>query len=259
MFKRGFPLLLVACVATGTVWAANDPLVGKWKLDTSKSKVTDLMIVAAAGGNKYVLTFNTGDCEPVVADGSDQPASFGTTVSITVIGPDAWKVVRKKDGHTLLTGNWKLSEDGKTLTDHFSSNRPDGSTSSVDYVYKRSAGDSGFPGAWESANDTMGSAFELQIEPYEGDGLSLIIPAEGSTRNMKFDGKDYPSEGQYTAPGSAASGHRVNERKVELTDKINGRVVDTQEIELSPDLKTLTVTMHPSGQSKPNILVFGRE
>jgi hypothetical protein len=35
--------------------------------------------------------------------------------------------------------------------------------------------------------------------------------------------------------------------------------MDTQQIELSPDLKTLTITVHEVGQGKPNILVFDRE
>jgi hypothetical protein len=51
----------------------------------------------------------------------------------------------------------------------------------------------------------------------------------------------------------------VNELTLELTDKINDRVTDTQRIELSPGDKTLTITMQPSGQSKPNAFVFDRE
>jgi hypothetical protein len=259
VLKRGFQLFLVACLSTGTLAAASDPLIGKWKLDPSKSKLTDLMRVAGAGANKYNLIFNSGDVEPVVADGTDQPALFGTTVSITVAGPDNWKVVRKKDGRTLLTGNWKLSKDGKTLTDAFTSNQPNGSTSTVNYVYIRMAGGSGFAGSWESQSEKVNSAFEVQIQPYEVDGLSFINPSEGSTKSMKFDGKDYPRQGKYVAPGSVSSGRRVNERTLKLTDKIKGRIAETQQIELSPDLKTLIVTMHPSGQSKPNILVFDRE
>jgi DNA-directed RNA polymerase subunit E'/Rpb7 len=56
-----------------------------------------------------------------------------------------------------------------------------------------------------------------------------------------------------------SSGRRVNERTLELTDKIKGRITDTQRIELSPDLKTITITMNPAGQSKPNIFMFDRE
>jgi hypothetical protein len=44
-----------------------------------------------------------------------------------------------------------------------------------------------------------------------------------------------------------------------MTDKVKGEVMDTRQIELSPDLKTLTMTVHPAGQSNPNILVFDRE
>ncbi len=259
MLKRGFQLLLLACLATGTLWAASDPLVGKWKLDPSKSKVTDLMRVARAGANKYTLIFNSGGVETVVANGTDQPGLFGTTMSIAVAGPDNWKVVRKKDGRTFITGNWKLSKDGKTLNDAFTSYQPNGSASTVNYVYLRTAGASGFPGSWESQSEKVNSSFEFQIQPYEGDGLSFINPSEGSTKSVKFDGKDYPRQGQYAAPGSVSSGRRVNGHTLELTDKIKGRIADTQQVELSPDLKTLTITMHPSGQSKPNIFVFARE
>ena len=69
----------------------------------------------------------------------------------------------------------------------------------------------------------MFSVFAMQVRPYEGDGLSFVI--QGITKNVKFDGK----------------------------------VRNTREIALSPDGKTLTMTIHTVGQSKPNILVFGRQ
>jgi hypothetical protein len=39
----------------------------------------------------------------------------------------------------------------------------------------------------------------------------------------------------------------------------NGKTIATQKIEISLDLKTLTMTVQPVGRSKPNILVFDRE
>jgi hypothetical protein len=51
----------------------------------------------------------------------------------------------------------------------------------------------------------------------------------------------------------------VNERTLEMTDKIDGKVMDAQQIELSSDLKTLTLTVHTVGRSEPNILVFERQ
>ena len=259
MVKRAFQLLLVACLTTGTLWAADDPFVGKWRLNPSKSTLTDQMKVEAAGANKYALIFSGTDAETIVADGTDQPGLFGTTVSIIVEGPDTWKIGRKKDGRTLVTGIWKLSEDGKTLSDHYTENQPDGSTFSLDYVYTRTAGRSGFPGTWESMSEKVNSAFEFQIQPWEGDGLSFVTPAQHKTQNMRFDGKDYPDMGPDVVAGSALSGRRVNEHTLEMTDKIKGKVMNTRQISLSLDHKTLTMTVYPAGQTKPNILVFDRE
>ncbi len=258
MSKRTFQLLLVACLVTSTLWAANDPFVGQWKLNPSKSKLIDYMKVKSLGANKYALDLGGGAIETIVADGTYQPGLDGTTLSVTVEGPVNWKVVRKKGGHTLVTGIWTLSQDGKTLSDHFTANRPDGSTFRVDYVYKRTTAGSGFAGTWVSTSEPP-SAFELQIQPYEGDGVSFIHPAEHTTQNIRFDGKDYPAVGPDVRPGFASSGRRVNERTLEMTDKIKGKVMDTRQIELSPDLKTLTMTVHPVGQSKANVLVFDRE
>jgi hypothetical protein len=253
--KFAFRLLLAAGLATGTLWAATDPFVGKWKLDPSHSKFIEMMKVDAVGANRYAFSFSPGAVETVVADGSDHPALFGTTLAITIEGPDSWKVVRKKNGRTMIIGIWKLSQDAKTLTDTFTGFQPDGSTFVLHYVYQRTAGSSGFPGTWESPSSE--SPFELQVQPYQGDGLSFI--AQGMTKNIIFDGKDYPDLGRNLLPGSASSGRRVNGHSVEITDKIKGKVTQTQEVNLSPDLKTLTTTVHPAGQSKPNILVFNRE
>jgi hypothetical protein len=260
MFKRIFQLLLVACLATGVLWAANDPFVGDWKLNPSRSKLTDVMKVESLGGNKYAFDFvGDGSAETIVADGTDQPGISGTTLSVTVQGPDTWKVVRKKDGRMLITANWKLSKDGNTLTDNFTGIEPKGSTYNLNYVYERTAGGSGFAGTWVSTSETVNSVFVLQVRPWEGDGISFIDPSEEQTTNVKFDGKDYPNLGPNVPPGAVSSIRRLNERTLEMTDKINGKIMDTQQIEISSDLKTLTMTVHTVGRSEPNILVFERQ
>ena len=59
---------------------------------------------------------------------------------MTADAPDTWRVVRKSKGRTMIVGVWKLSADGKTLTDNFTSYRPNGTTFHLDYVYQRTAG-----------------------------------------------------------------------------------------------------------------------
>ena len=270
MFKRTVQLLLAASLTTGTLWAASDPFVGKWKLDPSRSKETDQMKIEAAGPNRYIFDFGAGGSPPfapesahktetIVVDGTEQPGHSGTTLSVTPVELNTWKLVRKKDGYTVMTAIFKLSADAKTLSDSFTASRPDGWTFSIDYVFRRTAGSSGFTGRWESSNEKVNSVYELEIQPYEADGLTLLLPAEHFARKMKFDGQDYPVQGTEVAPGSASSGHRANDHTLEITDKINGKTIETQRITLSPDLKTLTMTVRQAEQSTPDTLVFNRE
>jgi hypothetical protein len=59
--------------------------------------------------------------------------------------------------------------------------------------------------------------------------------------------------------GAAWSGHRVNDRSVEVAQKVSGKVLYTQQIDVSSDGKTLTMTVHVPGRSKPDIQLFYRE
>jgi hypothetical protein len=243
---------------TGTLWAASNPFAGTWKLNPAKSKLSDQMKVEAAGPNKYTFIFSGDNSETILADGTDQPGIFGTTFAVTVLSPNRWNVVRKTGGHITISAIWDLSSDGKTLTDNFTGYRADGSTNNLLYVYTRTAGTSGFAGTWESTSEKVNSSYEMQVEPYDDNGLSFINPAQKITKSIKFDGKDYAAQGPNLPEGYATSGQRLNDLGIELTDKINGKVLDTQQVEVAPDGKTLTITTHIPGHSKPNIQVFER-
>ena len=260
MLLRSLLPLAVVCLAIGTLWAANDPFVGKWKVNPSKSQLTDEMKVEAVGENKYAFTFGPGAVDTIVADGTDQPATQGTTLSVTAEGPNNWKVVRKKEGRTIIMANWTLSADGKTLDDDFTGYQPDGLPTKVRYTYQRSAGSLGFPGTWDSASAQVDSSIELEIQPYESDGLSFSCPALQFDRKTRFDGKDRARTGPNVPPSTTSSGRRVNPRSLEITSKLQGKIMGTQQIEVSTDLKTLTMTIRQAGEREPKyILVFDRE
>lgn len=257
MRMRSLRVLVMGCLVTGTLWAEGDPFTGKWKMDPSKSTTVDEMKVDSAGGNRYALDLGAGMVETITADGTDQPGLYGTTLAITAEAANQWKVVRKKDGTMELTGNWTLSADGGTLTDDYSEFDPKGAvTTHVLYKYQRTGGGSGFAGDWVSTSQPT-DAVEVEIGAWEGDGLSLT--RRQVTRHVKFDGKDYAAEGGNLPAGFATSGRRVDAHTVELTDKIGDKVRDTQEITVSEDGKMMTVTVRPSGRTRPNVLVFERE
>jgi len=237
--------------------APSDPFVGKWKLNPAKSKASDEMKVASAGAKKYTFDFGANNLETIVIDGTDQPGEFGTTLAVSAEGPSSWRVIRKIGGRTTINATWELSADGRRLTDHFGAVQPDGSVKRTDYQYKRTAGSAGFAGTWE--NTTRPSAFELQIEPYQGDGLSLINVSQKTTKSVKFDGKEYAVEGGNLPAGYVTSGLRVNAHTLQLAEKINGKPLNTQQAELSADLKTLTMMVKPGGKGRARIYVFERE
>lgn len=259
MAKRAFQWLLIACLGTSPAYAANDPFVGEWKLNPSRSKLADEMKVESVGGNRYAFDFGGGK-ETVVVDGTDQPAGFGTTLSVAAQGPHSWKVVRKQNGHVLLIGIWTLSNDGRILKDQFTSVQANGSRSTVDYVYKQTATVSGFAGDWISTSETLAPpAYVLRIQPYKNDGLSYVIPSAKQTTILTFDGKDYPRVGPNAAAGSAYAARRPDKNTLDITDKINGKVVQTRRITLSDDFKTLTMTLHAVDRTVPDVLVFDRQ
>lgn len=257
MLARLSFLVLSACLVSGAAGAANAPFVGEWKLNPSKSTLVDEMNVKSMGGNKYVFDFGDGP-EPVVVDGTDQPGSDGTTLSVAAKSENAWTVVRKQNGRMLLSANWALASDGKTLTDDFTSIGPDGKGSNVKYVYQRTAGTSGFAGTWDSKSVAVNFVYVLKIGPYEGDGLSITSSTSGVTTKVRFDGKDYPHEGLNAQKGSTSSARRMDPHTIELTDKTNGKAALTRLMTLSSDLKILTMTLR-AGRRTPNILVLERQ
>jgi hypothetical protein len=245
-------------VATSAVVAAESPFIGEWVLNSSKTRMPDEMKVESKGGNTYVFDFGGGQ-ETIVADGTDQKGLRGTFLSVKAEAPDTWVVQRKLDGRLMLKATWKLSADGQTLTDYYREFEPDGSTLSLDYVYQRTGGGSGFAADWQSIKETRNTPLLMQVKAFQDDGLSFITPSEQRTKNVGFDSRDYPNEGPNAGRNATSFVRRVDDRNFVIADKADGKVWATEEIGLSADLKTLTITIHFVGRDKPNVMVFDRK
>jgi len=254
--KRFYFSLALACLLAGTLWAADDPFVGKWKLNMGKSKFAgEQSKIEDLGGSRYKWTSgNVSDT--ITADGTDQLVHFGRTISIAPEGTNLWKMVIKKDGKVLSSMTHTLSEDGKTQTIKGTETKPDGTTADFNVVLKKVSGGPGWGGTWESTDVKFTSPDEWNIETYDGDGLTFKVPAYQDVLSMKFDGKDYEEKGPNVAPGSTSAGKRVNLRTLEVTDKVKGAVMDNTKFEVSQDGKTLTLTVRNTGQPKPLTIVY---
>lgn len=252
-------LAVIAYLAASGLWTANDPFVGKWKLDISRSRYIDQFEVEAAGPNRYAFTFEHYPTETIVADGTDQPGVAGTTLAATMEDAHTWHILRKQAGHVIVSAVWTLSDDGRTLRDAFTGTQPDGVTSTDHLLYRRTAGKAGVVGVWESTDVklTADQAYELQIEPYGDHALSFATSVKGApVKTVTFDGQDHPVAG---VNGATTSGRRAGEQDLEVTNNAGGKFVDRREYRLSPDGKTLTMTVHPTHQTMPSVFVFERE
>jgi hypothetical protein len=248
-------ILAQPALAASTFWTANDPFVGKWRLDVSRSTIVDDMRVEALGPNKYAFNFEGGPQETIVADGTDQPGLPGTTLAVKMEDARTLAVVRKQAGRIIVWAHWKLSPDGRTLRDSFTSVQPDGSKATTDYLYRRMTGTSGFAGSWESTTKPVGLKLELGIQTYGNKGLSFVSP--GSNKGVTFDGRDHAVPG--ATDGLTSSGRRRGALAMEYTEKNHGKVERARRFELSPGGRTLTETLRAAGQSTPDIFVFERE
>lgn len=248
-------ILAAASLATSNFWTANDPFVGKWRLDVSRSTLVDAMRVESVRPNGYRFNFEGAPAETIVADGTDQPGLPGTTLSVKAVDARTLMVVRKQGGRVVVSATWKVSRDGRTLRDTFTSLQPDGSRVTVDYLYRRISGTSGFVGAWESITKPVGLKVELEIQPYANKGLSFV--SLGSDKSVIFDGREHAVPGAKNA--LTLSGRRRGALAMEYMEKNRGKVEHARQFELSRDGRTLTETRRTAGQTTPDVLVFTRE
>ncbi len=146
-------LTLAFCFVAVAVSLAEDPNLGTWKLNESKSKIAagagkNLTVAYTAEGDQYkaVIDGVDGKGNPThnewtgKFDGKDYPVTGDAnsdTRAIQQVSQGHYKVTGKKDGKTVLTGTIDTSADGKTRTVKTTSTHPDGKKVSSTAVYDK--------------------------------------------------------------------------------------------------------------------------
>jgi hypothetical protein len=121
---------------------------------------------------------------------------------------------------------------------------------------KRTAGDKGFEGTWEST-DVKTTFTEIDMDGSDT-GIVATVPADKVKLTVTFDGKENPVEGPKLPPGMTVPGKLSGPRKVEAVTKAGGKVIDSETWEVSADGKTFTYTEKDSGESKAQVSVFDK-
>jgi len=255
MRSKSLFVLGLTLVSSFTLYASN-PFVGKWKIDQAKSHVTGATdSVAAAGPNRWKFQYGSFSWT-LKADGTDQPTPFGTT-ALKVLNATTWQFINKNSGKPSGAETWVLSTDGKSMTRTFAGQKENGEPYTAVAAMKRTAGTAGFEGTWESTEVQM-PFDEVDIEPNSDDGISLHVPADGTRYSVKFDGKEYPEEGPRLPAGMTVSVKMTGARTAQATTRLNGKVFDHEDWEVSADGMTFTYTEHDAGTDNPAVIILHR-
>jgi len=249
--------VLAAALAFSSTLRAENAFVGKWKIDEAKSHISGSSdSVAAAGPNTWKFQYGAYSWT-VKADGTYQPTPLGDTVSMRVLGPVSWQFDHKSDGKPTGSETWNLAPTRNSMTRTFTGHDENGKPYTGVSTMRRTSGSGGFEGSWESTEVTL-PFHEVDVAANGNDGVSLLLPEDGTHYSLKFDGKEYPERGPRIPAGLTVSAKLLGPRKVEASTRINGKVFDREEWELSEDGNTFTYKELDAGTEKPIVIVLHR-
>jgi len=232
-------LLLVPAAAF-----ASSSFDGTWKGRVDSMKVTgkpDAFVVADG-------MYNCSSCVPEVkikADGTDQKVTghdYYDTIAVKIVDAKTIEITNKRAGKTVDTTTYTVSADGKTLSGKFADYngaKPATGSFAEKRVGAAPAGAHATSGSWlqnalSDANDAA------TIVSYEMTKEHFAMHANGQRYDAKFDGKEYPIEGD---PGhTVVTLKMVDENTVIETDRRGGKITDEIRLAAAKDGKTMTLT-----------------
>jgi hypothetical protein len=236
-------LALLFLPATALAASALD---GTWKMRADSLKVSGKPDEFAIAGGMF--TCPSPSCDPplnVKADGTDQKVSghdYYDAIAIKVVDASTVQETRKRAGKIVSTVTLSVSADGKTLHGKFvdyNGEKPASATFTQKRVAAGPAGSHAVSGAWlQSSVSDANDALTTVTYHMGADGFSM--DANGQTYKAKFDGKEYPVEGD---PGkTVVTLQKVDANTVVETDHRAGKTTDEIRIAAAGDGKSITVT-----------------
>ena len=188
MQARTLSLLLVSAAAICT--ADDNPLIGTWKLDPSRSNFAGPTLKFEATESGAFRCRARGHSYTFKTDAHQHPAIFGSVVSVTEIDPALWQMTTSYNGRVLSFATMSVSSDGKELVENARGVRPSGEMFESTPHYTREAGSPGMVGTWKVKELKNSAPVAMQFVAADGGGLSLSLPSMKATSGLKLDGKD---------------------------------------------------------------------
>ncbi len=245
-----------AAFVVTTVFAADPPYVGMWKINQAKSSVTGASVTLASAPNGMTSFESQGFTYTFKTDGKEYPMPDGGTTAWTASSPTVWDGTNKLNGKVAST--FHLEVNGDTLTAAGKVAKPDGGTMDFTSTFKRVSGGPGFLGKWVSTDVKMPTD-TLQISANGPNGIALKDDT-GPLYGGQFDGKDNPAQGMMAGSKTTFALKKLGSSSFEVTTKVAGKPMVVEVYSMSADGKTLTVDGTPtSAKTEKYKLVFDRQ
>lgn len=240
-----FWMFLICCSFPAALLQAQ--FAGTWKLDVSTAQFPQQLFKWELSGGTY-RCLHSDPPFSVPADGAEHlvkghPAY--DSVGVRVIDDRTVEVFRKKTGKLYLDENFKVAPDGMTMTDSFalyndSSEKPALATALLRRVGNAISGPHPMSGSWiqEGARDVSENALLATIVDTPDGGIKMSA-ATGEHYQAKFDGKEYPYQGDPDVDTVVL--RRPEARVIEETLKRQGKIQRVTVMTFSEDGNTMTM------------------
>ncbi len=242
-------LCLTAVIgAASFALAVDTPFAGTWKLNLDKSKLVGDTVKFAPIGEAMRTTAG-GESYTFKPDGTASKTSFGTA-SWKKVNDRTWEETDMVNGRLDSTNTWTLAEDGKTLIEHITGDKPGGGHFDDTITFVRIAGTGGLAGTWRD-REYKGSTPSLMVISDRDHGLTFDEPDFKLKAMGNFDGKPGTVEGPTIPPGASFTLTRVSSHIFKMTRTQNGKAFDSATWTVSPDGKVMTMVRRTIGTTDP--------
>jgi hypothetical protein len=218
---------LVCALAAPTLLLAASPWDGTWKLDLSKSHFEGQSFTYSKGANGMWHIKAGNVAYDFGMDGKPYPTvDADDTVAATMKGDHTIRFENGFKGKVMSVTEETLSADGKTITDHSTGTRPDGSKIDETTVSTRVSGGPGFIGTWKSTKVSTDHASTYNISTAADGTLTWDIPDYKNTYKGKPDGVPTQLSGPTVPSGLMMSTKKVSPTELTYTITMKGKTLD---------------------------------
>lgn len=252
--KRSTFVLVLTVLAFVTASAADAPYFGKWKVNSSKSQMTNMLTIEKLPSGD--LRFEeSGLAYTFKIDGKEYPVPDGSTVMWKAAGDNTWDVTVRANGKVAAMA--KLKVDGNMMSATQTIPQAGGQDISQSSTLKRVSDGTGPVGKWQAVKTDAGAAW-IEITPDGADGLKLAAP--NSLCVAKFDDKPYPMSGATDGSKQTMSFRKKGSASFEALTYLDGKPFFKDVYVVSADGKVMTDTGTPmGGDKKPVKVVLERQ